>query len=253
MPTGLGNRKVLTPRSSKAPRKSLPQHARLIEAESLSSLTGGEPSSPDILTTKLHEKMKKPPAHLNKTNAGARTGASRQPEREAMGGLTADAHKVPVSRGNDVPIDKKKQQPPHQPTSFADRLATASGSNALSLNAGRSRLSVEEFKAPSSSEPDYAEQPSHVRREPHYAPNTDSGNGRGNNFDRWSSSTAFNASIDANKTHNHPSGSGYHGYGGHNHNDHSNSSGDSMELLQEQLGNVHGSTASPHPHIHCAL
>ena len=57
MPTGLGSRKVLTPRSSKAPRRSLPPQARLVEAASFESVED-VPSSPDIMTQKLHEKVK---------------------------------------------------------------------------------------------------------------------------------------------------------------------------------------------------
>lgn len=57
MPTGIGSRKVLTPRSSKVPRRSLPAQAKLIEAASFDSFDD-QPSSPDIMTTKLHEKVK---------------------------------------------------------------------------------------------------------------------------------------------------------------------------------------------------
>ncbi len=47
---------MLTPRTDRAPRRSLPPHTKLIEAESMESL--GTPSSPDIMTTKLQEKVK---------------------------------------------------------------------------------------------------------------------------------------------------------------------------------------------------
>ena len=57
MPTGLGSRKVLTPKSSKAPRRSLPPQAKLIEAASFESIED-VPSSPDIMTQKLQEKVK---------------------------------------------------------------------------------------------------------------------------------------------------------------------------------------------------
>ena len=57
MPTGIGSRKVLTPRSSKNPRRSLPPQAKLIEAVSFESFDE-QPSSPDIMTTKLLEKVK---------------------------------------------------------------------------------------------------------------------------------------------------------------------------------------------------
>lgn len=57
MPTGLGSRKVLTPKSSKAPRRSLPPQAKLIEAASFESVED-VPSSPDIMTQKLAEKVK---------------------------------------------------------------------------------------------------------------------------------------------------------------------------------------------------
>lgn len=57
MPTGIGSRKVLTPRSSKNPRRSLPPQAKLIEAASFESFDE-QPSSPDIMTTKLMEKVK---------------------------------------------------------------------------------------------------------------------------------------------------------------------------------------------------
>lgn len=58
MPTGIGSRKVLTPRSSKVPRRSLPAQAKLIEAASFDSFDS-QPSSPDIMTTKLQEKVNK--------------------------------------------------------------------------------------------------------------------------------------------------------------------------------------------------
>jgi hypothetical protein len=57
MPAGIGSRKVLTPRSSKNPRRSLPPQAKLIEAASFESFDD-QPSSPDIMTTKLMEKVK---------------------------------------------------------------------------------------------------------------------------------------------------------------------------------------------------
>lgn len=57
MPTGIGSRKVLTPRSSKSHRRSLPPQAKLIEAASFDSLDS-QPSSPDIMTTKLQEKAR---------------------------------------------------------------------------------------------------------------------------------------------------------------------------------------------------
>ena len=63
MPTGIGSRKVLTPRSSKNPRRSLPPQAKLVEAASFESFDE-QPSSPDIMTTKLMEKVNK-----NKDNA----------------------------------------------------------------------------------------------------------------------------------------------------------------------------------------
>lgn len=66
MPTGLGSRKVLTPRSTKAPRRSLPPQAKLIEAASFDSLDS-QPSSPDIMTTKLMEKVKKNNSANNKS------------------------------------------------------------------------------------------------------------------------------------------------------------------------------------------
>lgn len=66
MATGIGNRKVLTPRSSHAPRRSLPPQAKLVEATSFDSFDS-QPSSPDIMTTKLLEKAKK--NNSNKTGS----------------------------------------------------------------------------------------------------------------------------------------------------------------------------------------
>lgn len=57
MPPGLGSRKVLTPKSSKAPRRSLPPQAKLVEAASFESIEN-IPSSPDIMTQKLQEKVR---------------------------------------------------------------------------------------------------------------------------------------------------------------------------------------------------
>ena len=62
MPTGIGSRKVLTPRSVKVPRRSLPPQSKLLEAVSFDSISDDNfdqlPSSPDIMTTKLQEKIK---------------------------------------------------------------------------------------------------------------------------------------------------------------------------------------------------
>lgn len=67
MPTGIGSRKVLTPRSSKVPRRSLPAQAKLIEAASFDSFDS-QPSSPDIMTTKLQEKVNKNNINNNNRN-----------------------------------------------------------------------------------------------------------------------------------------------------------------------------------------
>ena len=77
MPTGIGSRKVLTPRSTKAPRRSLPPQAKLIEAISFDSIDS-QPSSPDIMTTKLHEKVRNDKA---KEGVGAKssTGGTEKP------------------------------------------------------------------------------------------------------------------------------------------------------------------------------
>lgn len=70
MPTGIGSRKVLTPRSSKNPRRSLPHQAKLIEAASFESFDD-QPSSPDIMTTKLMEKVKNNNAKNSKNGSAA--------------------------------------------------------------------------------------------------------------------------------------------------------------------------------------
>ena len=104
----------MTPRSSKAPRRSLPPTAKLIEAESLSPGA----SSPDIMTTKLHEKVK----------------------------ATQLAKHKPSSKKENFAA------PRSQAISFNDRLnAAAASSNRLEAQAGRSKLSLEEVHVASDS------------------------------------------------------------------------------------------------------
>ena len=75
MATGIGNRKVLTPRSSNNPRRSLPPQAKLVEAASFESFEE-QPSSPDIMTTKLMEKVRNN-GKAKSSNAGKNGGKGK--------------------------------------------------------------------------------------------------------------------------------------------------------------------------------
>jgi hypothetical protein len=219
--TGLGNRKALTPRTGKAPRRSLPAAAKLIEAESFSG-DSSLVSSPDILTTKLHEKVKQ--KAQNKAIAKKENNEKSFNER-----LAEAAH-------SKRPVEKQKTSS----TSTSTNTNTAASSTShygqqktsasLALQAGRSKLSLEEFKASSESiantsisSKNYA---SSFKAKPISNPSV------------GPQSTYYDASSITNRSWNEPSLHNSTASGNSFHNSNNNSFDSNSELIQEQLNNV---------------